>query len=761
MAPGRGKQKGGKEAIPVAKAADAAIEEDDDDDNDAGSMPTGGGARQFVWDAALGCLVDRPIAETKESSDAKAVASNDSKEESVEKTGEEKEGEAKDGEEESTEDDSDEEEGNEVNTTVDADTASRMAFLNEASTPELIKQAVAIGGSMAAGVSDRWVVDKATQLSFRYDSSTRQMHCWNPSQNYMYLWKGRGKLEFLWTPSQGAGNDAMPPVGGAPPPPTLTSAAGLDASADSAGKASSAVVAASSPATPGSASATAAATSAGSSEAQALWVTVLPPSVLDVAVTEDPSAVLTEEVDCPTRALGHIIGKNNSSLKELETHSGAAVSVRSRGEEEQAAHVVIQGTKAQIASAKLALEQKLVLALGEKKMERLQKHQNSMIVEKKRNESGADAAIGGVEGLREFAEKWKLKAVLVRKLRKLDAMLQKYLVKHFKPWKAKPENALRSYTTVLMMHPQRWRLEALNEMGELDGDTCETAVVNSDRGAIVGLQRSAVQEILGDDAPDGDDDEQMIELEIDDTVDNTNRVFGDVQPQHAKLVKLGDNFYAMALESRIGTVVDGRKYRQTDGPVPIRDGTTIAVGKYLLFCEVGSPSTLQDRRTRLMAGESLWKIIKASGSNTAESDGSVKETEATAPSERILAEGGDDADATLAATAGNAPLNAAADALAAMIDDDDVDADEGDDEMIGEDAEEETLIVDAHSGVGPEEIAGEVGDSAPSKLFDATRGQKRKAAGDAADDGKGADADSNKAARALSGQATDSAAISA
>merc|ERR1711924_161784 len=134
-----------------------------------------------------------------------------------------------------------------------------------------------------------------------------------------------------------------------------------------------------------------------------------------------------------------------------------------------------------------------------------------------------------------------------------------------------------------MMHPQKWRLEALREEGELDGDVCETVPVSREGGAIVGLQKSAVAEILGGDEDADDDDGQMIELEIDRSLGKAaTRVFGDVQPQHCRLFCMGDDYYAMALESRIGTVVDGKKYRQEDGPIPLRDGATLAVGKYIL-----------------------------------------------------------------------------------------------------------------------------------------------------------------------------------
>merc|ERR1719313_3286786 len=72
-------------------------------------------------------------------------------------------------------------------------------------------------------------------------------------------------------------------------------------------------------------------------------------------------------------------------------------------------------------------------------------------------------------------------------------MMQRYLIRHFKPWKAKPANALRSYVTTLLMQPQRWRLHALFEEGELDGEICETVVVG-EAGAVVGRARAKVDE---------------------------------------------------------------------------------------------------------------------------------------------------------------------------------------------------------------------------------------------------------------------------
>merc|ERR1711933_15020 len=119
---------------------------------------------------------------------------------------------------------------------------------------------------------------------------------------------------------------------------------------------------------------------------------------------------MTEEVEVPSRAVGHVIGANHKGIKEIELHSGAKASVRARGEEESHAHMVFEGTRTQVNAAKAVFEQKLVLAIGAEKVEKLQKHFNSEFLAKLKSESGTDAASGGVNGLQEFAKKWSLKA---------------------------------------------------------------------------------------------------------------------------------------------------------------------------------------------------------------------------------------------------------------------------------------------------------------------------------------------------------------
>jgi len=246
-------------------------------------------------------------------------------------------------------------------------------------------------------------------------------------------------------------------------------------------------------------------------------------------------------------------------------------------------------------SAKSAIEQRVAVVLGVKMAEKVQKHWSSQLLEKKRTETGSEAAKSGVRGLSDFALQHNLKAVMARKLAKLDAQLQRYMIRHFQPMKAKPVNALRGYLTQLFKYPQRWRLEALYEDGELDGEICETIPLRGD-GMVVG-KCPAEQE------------EQVIEAEVNMSLGpkEASKIYGDVQDQHCRLHRMGNDFYVMALESQIGTLVDGQKIRHHDGPVPIRDGTTLGVGKYLFYCEVGSETFLQERRKKLLDGERFWK----------------------------------------------------------------------------------------------------------------------------------------------------------
>ncbi|CAJ1340641.1 unnamed protein product [Effrenium voratum] len=550
----------------AAPARKAVVENESDEEAPDTDKPQ----VRLVWDAAKGQLV--PAKEGEEEPKAEA----ETKEEEAEAEGESEEEEEAAGDED-----------------VDVEAESRTAFLSEASTPELIKQAVAVGGPLADSTKDKWVLDKATQLYFKYDTPSQKMYCWNSSQGCMYHWKERGKMSYLWAGASGA--DSAPPTGPPQVPPTPKAASAGEAPA------------------------------LATESSDALWVTVIPPQVLS-ADFEDANAEVEEELELNAKAIGAVIGKGGKGIKEIEQATGIkTTTLNAREAEGNVRRLVLKGSRGQIAAAKSAVEQRVTLVLGPKMAEKVQKHWNAQLLERKRTESGSEAAKGGVRGLSDFALKHNLKAVMARKLSRLDAQLQRYMLRHFQPLKAKPVDApqrrlrLRGvesllprrfhrlserhegYMTQLFKFPQRWRLEALYEDGELDGEICET----------IPLRTSAV---IGKQQPEEATEEQVIELEVNMALGQkeASKVYGDVKDQHCRLLRMGNDFYVMALESAIGTLVDGQKIRETDGPVPIRDGTTLTVGKYLFYCEVGSETSLQDRRKKLLAGERFWKEGAAS-----------------------------------------------------------------------------------------------------------------------------------------------------
>ncbi|CAK9093540.1 unnamed protein product [Durusdinium trenchii] len=503
---------------------------------------------QLIWDAAKGQLVP-----SKEGEPADIPKEDGTKVDEKAPAEEANEGDAESEEEEEAE--------------------SRNAFLAEASTPELIKQAVAVSGPLADSTKDKWVLDQATQLYFKYDSASQKMYCWNTSQGCMYHWKERGKMTFLWATPAGAGT--------APPSqmPNMPSGPSESTEAKDLAKATASVQK-----TEGDA---------------ALWVTMIPPQVL-TADFEDANAQAEEELELNAKAMGAVIGKGGKGIKEIEQATGVkSTTLNAREDAQGQRRLLLQGTKTQILAAKSAVEQRIVMVLGLKMAEKVQKHWSQQLLEKKRTETGSEAAKSGVRGLSDFALEHGLKAVMARKLAKLDAQLQRYLIRHFKPMKAKPANALRGYMAQLFKFPQRWRLEALYEDGELDGEICETIPLRS--SAVIGR------------APE-EGEEQVIEAEVNMALGpkEASKLYGDVQDQHCKLHRMGNDFYVMALESQIGTLVDGQKIRHTDGPVALRDGTTLGVGKYLFYCEVGSETFLQERRKKLLAGERFWKEGSAS-----------------------------------------------------------------------------------------------------------------------------------------------------
>eukprot|EP00747_Dinoflagellata_sp_TGD_P025323 gnl/TRDRNA2_/TRDRNA2_131178_c0_seq1.p1 gnl/TRDRNA2_/TRDRNA2_131178_c0~~gnl/TRDRNA2_/TRDRNA2_131178_c0_seq1.p1 ORF type:complete len:790 (-),score=229.33 gnl/TRDRNA2_/TRDRNA2_131178_c0_seq1:146-2314(-) len=681
--PGRGRgrrknkkgRKGGRgrgEAEVKSVAKEVEEEEEEEDEDSAG--------KQFVWDAAKGELVE---VQTKEQdTDASNREGSATTEEGTEGTPSQPQEEAAGDKDDEEEDDDSEEDDDDEPGDGGADqleSESRSAFIDGASTPELIKQAVSVGGELARGVSDRWVLDQATKLSFRYDTNKKVMHCWNPEQGCMYVWRNRGKLDFLWASPGGA--SAQPPADPFAGPPRPAAAA---------------------PATGDAAAASEAPRDEPQADPLALWVTVLPPKVLAAGSADDPDMQVEEEIELPAKAIGAIIGKGGAAIQELEKHSGAKASMQQPGEGENVGILRLEGTKAQVASAKSVLDQQIVMKLGASLAEKMQKHRDKELLERKRTESGADAAKVGVPGLSEFCQKWGLKAVLARRVGRLDAMLQRHLIRHFNPKKAKPVNALRPYLTALMMYPQRWRLEALYEDGELDGEICETVPLQAD-GALVGCQ-GEVDEVKEA------SEVQLIELECNIKAlgeKEASRVYGDVQKEHCRLFRQGPDFYAWALDSKIGTMVDGQKYREHDGPVPLRDGSILAIGKYLLYCEMGTAATLQDRRARLLRGERIWKPPPKCGGGDADAVGSSEGPQGVADKEAEAAKSLGEGQSGDAGESGDAE---ASKKRKREGEDDEDEGDEEDEDDEEEDAQEQTS--DEPAGTEDEEAQSSKGTDA-------------------------------------------------
>lgn len=507
----------------------------------------------------------------------------------------------------------DESESGSEESDLSEEAASRRTFLESASTPELIRQAVAVGGDMARSVTNRWVLDQATSLYFRQNIGARQMLCWNGDQGCMYCWVERGKLDFLWASPESAGGP--PPANAGAAKPQLAPATAQIAEAE-AGAGADVI--------PND-------DKADRSQGVSLWVTVIPPKILNVSSVQPGKEKASIEMELNQKALGAVIGKAGATIKELERSSGATLTTMQPAEGEKIGCLRIDGTKAQVEAAKLATEQRLVVALGADAVEKIQRKASSELLDQKRKETGASAGKAGVAGLSEFCQKYGVQAVWARKLSKLDAQLQRHLLRHFQPKKAKAMAALRKYVDALMKHPQRWRLEALYEDGELDGEVCETVPIGTD-GAVVGQERGA-----GADAQDTAT--QMIELEHGAAAGReVSRYFGDVQSQHCRFLPAAGDHYVLALESEIGTIVDGQKCRPEDGPMLLRDGSTAVVGRYVLYCEVGTPAWLQDRRARLLAGKRGW-VKAAQGDDESKEPGA----EATQGGQESKGEGAGDA----------------------------------------------------------------------------------------------------------------------
>mmetsp|Transcript_28235 Transcript_28235/g.62455 ORF Transcript_28235/g.62455 Transcript_28235/m.62455 type:complete len:410 (-) Transcript_28235:7-1236(-) len=327
----------------------APIEDDVDD-----------GGRKFVWDPLKRELVEVGVAERKARRKVRQDGPNAQK--GGKADAEEKE--LEDGEcAENILDDEDEEE-EEEDDDVDDDSASsehgdlqnveddsRALFLEEASTPELIKQAVSVGGPMADAVLDRWVFDEATKLHFRMDRAGAQMYCWNMEQGCLYEWQTSRKLRFVWAS----------PNGPSEPPAALPSAPGAVQQPMQVADGSTRQRLLEASESAGAAMAASPTEARGQEPHKALWITIIPPSVL-TGGWADPAEQLTEVMELNGRAMAAVIGKGGNNIKEIQQSTGVKATSRTQDGEKNGA-VLLMGTRVQIAAAKAAIEQRLFFFL--------------------------------------------------------------------------------------------------------------------------------------------------------------------------------------------------------------------------------------------------------------------------------------------------------------------------------------------------------------------------------------------------------------
>ena len=410
------------------------------------------------------------------------------------------------------------------------------SIFDKASTPQLIEQSLKVGGELAASVSDKWVADSATGLSFYWNTTEKKMFCYNASNLTFYEWKGAGQMVFISQGQMGGGAQVQ-----------------QNNNNNNCSMAQQETV---------------------------LWLTPISPQFLYPQVEE-----VTVVWDIPSKVCGHLVGKSGAGIQAIRDSSGADIHLDQSGK--HTGQLTMTGTKQQVNQAGNSVDQILgkqlgAQAVGNLKKKRDQKHMKDL---QEKNKTGQDDLVPGMPA---FASKYALDAKSLRRFKKHDLMFRKYVVKHFQPKVAKGKSILSKYCDALLKPPQRWRLEAMQEEQLLEGD-CETTPVADT--AIIGK--------LDLKAPES----ETLRLDLDAP---NNRQFGDVQPEHCRILNMMNEFYVLPLESQIGTIVDGYKHRSADGPQPLRDGSVIEVGKYLIYCEIDSAANLQERRQKLMSGESLW-----------------------------------------------------------------------------------------------------------------------------------------------------------
>ena len=80
-----------------------------------------------------------------------------------------------------------------------------------------------------------------------------------------------------------------------------------------------------------------------------------------------------------------------------------------------------------------------------------------------------------VPGLNDFVAKHNLPLTIVRHIKKLDAQLQRYVIRKFKlpAENSKADKLIMKYLSNFLQYPQKWRIEALILDGNMD-DECDT-----------------------------------------------------------------------------------------------------------------------------------------------------------------------------------------------------------------------------------------------------------------------------------------------
>eukprot|EP00425_Heterocapsa_triquetra_P014134 CAMPEP_0195132420 /NCGR_PEP_ID=MMETSP0448-20130528/146882_1 /TAXON_ID=66468 /ORGANISM="Heterocapsa triquestra, Strain CCMP 448" /LENGTH=114 /DNA_ID=CAMNT_0040170425 /DNA_START=23 /DNA_END=363 /DNA_ORIENTATION=- len=114
----------------------------------------------------------------------------------------------------------------------------------------------------------------------------------------------------------------------------------------------------------------------------------MPPTVLVAGGVAEPDAVVSDEVELSGKALAGVIGKGGAKIQEIEKAFGVKASALPEREGETMRKIRIEGTKSAIADAKSAIEQQVVVVIGEKAAEKMQKHVSSQLLERKRQETG-------------------------------------------------------------------------------------------------------------------------------------------------------------------------------------------------------------------------------------------------------------------------------------------------------------------------------------------------------------------------------------